>query len=113
MEAILALEDGKVFKGRSFGATGERVGEVVFNTSMVGYQEVLTDPSYRGQIVIMTYPEIGNYGVNEEDIDWEPLEKIKRNEGPETARRLGSRREMYETHRWVREALAEPAVHAA
>jgi len=69
VEAVLALEDGRVFRGRSFGATGERTGEVVFNTSMVGYQEVLTDPSYRGQIVVMTCPEIGNYGVNEEDVE--------------------------------------------
>ena len=69
MEALLALEDGRSFRGRSVGATGERTGEVVFNTSMVGYQEVLTDPSYRGQIVTMTYPEIGNYGVNEVDIE--------------------------------------------
>jgi carbamoyl-phosphate synthase small subunit len=67
VEAILALEDGRVFHGRAFGATGERVGEVVFNTSMGGYQEVLTDPSYRGQIVVMTCPEIGNYGTNPED----------------------------------------------
>src|SRR5437762_214596 len=65
--AKLALEDGTVFPGRSFGAGGERFGEVVFNTSMTGYQEVLTDPSYKGQIVTMTYPLIGNYGVNEED----------------------------------------------
>src|SRR5678816_248137 len=64
MEAILALEDGRIFRGRSFGAVGERGGEVVFNTSMTGYQEILTDPSYRGQIVTMTCPEIGNYGVN-------------------------------------------------
>src|SRR5881628_573734 len=69
MEAVLALEDGRVFRGRSIGAAGECTGEVVFNTSMVGYQEVLTDPSYRGQIVTMTYPEIGNYGVNEVDIE--------------------------------------------
>jgi carbamoyl-phosphate synthase small subunit len=69
LEALLALEDGQVYRGRSFGATGERAGEVVFNTSMVGYQEVLTDPSYRGQIVVMTFPEIGNYGVNEQDIE--------------------------------------------
>src|SRR5512146_246857 len=62
--AKLALEDGTVFTGRAFGATGEVDGEVCFNTSMTGYQEVLTDPSYRGQIVAMTYPEIGNYGVN-------------------------------------------------
>jgi carbamoyl-phosphate synthase small subunit len=67
MEAILALEDGRIFRGRSFGATGERTGEIVFNTSMTGYQEILTDPSYRGQIVVMTCPEIGNYGTNAED----------------------------------------------
>jgi carbamoyl-phosphate synthase small subunit len=62
--AKLALEDGTVYSGRSFGATGEAFGEVVFNTSMTGYQEVLTDPSYKGQIVTMSYPLIGNYGVN-------------------------------------------------
>ena len=65
--AILALEDGRVFRGRSWAAEGESVGEMVFNTSMTGYQEVLTDPSYAGQIVCMTYPLIGNYGVNMED----------------------------------------------
>jgi len=65
----LALEDGTVFEGWSFGFPGEKAGEVVFNTSMAGYQEILTDPSYKGQIVIMTYPLIGNYGVNEEDIE--------------------------------------------
>lgn len=65
----LALEDGSVFTGESFGAPGEVDGEVVFNTSMTGYQEILTDPSYRGQIVVMTYPEIGNYGVNDEDTE--------------------------------------------
>ncbi len=71
--AKLALEDGTVFTGRHFGADGALDGEVVFNTSMTGYQEILTDPSYRGQIVTMTYPEIGNYGVNEEDIEsWKP-----------------------------------------
>ncbi|HEV2494133.1 MAG TPA: glutamine-hydrolyzing carbamoyl-phosphate synthase small subunit [Terriglobia bacterium] len=64
MEAILALEDGKVFHGRGHGASGERFGEVVFNTSLSGYQEILTDPSYAGQIVILTYPHIGNYGTN-------------------------------------------------
>ncbi|HKV40433.1 MAG TPA: glutamine-hydrolyzing carbamoyl-phosphate synthase small subunit [Blastocatellia bacterium] len=69
MEAILALEDGKVWHGEGFGAETEVVGEVVFNTSMTGYQEILTDPSYRGQIVTMTYPLIGNYGINEEDIE--------------------------------------------
>lgn len=65
--AILALEDGRVFRGRSWAADGEACGEMVFNTSMSGYQEVLTDPSYAGQIVCMTYPLIGNYGVNSED----------------------------------------------
>ena len=69
MDAILALEDGKIFKGKSFGASGEKVGEVVFNTSMAGYQEIITDPSYKGQIVTMTYPLIGNYGVNKEDAE--------------------------------------------
>nr|MBA3272256.1 glutamine-hydrolyzing carbamoyl-phosphate synthase small subunit [Chthoniobacterales bacterium] len=64
MRAILALEDGRVFDGEPFGASGTRVGEICFNTSMTGYQEVLTDPSYRGQIVAMTYPHIGNYGTN-------------------------------------------------
>src|SRR4029079_10107133 len=67
--AKLALEDGTVFTGISFGAEGEVDGEVCFNTSMTGYQEILTDPSYRGQIVTMTYPEIGNYGVNPEDVE--------------------------------------------
>src|SRR5436305_9089614 len=65
--AKLALEDGTVYTGRAFGAVGETFGEVVFNTSMTGYQEVLTDPSYKGQVVCMTYPLIGNYGVNAED----------------------------------------------
>lgn len=69
MNAILALEDGKIFKGKSFGSAGERYGEVVFNTSMAGYQEILTDPSYKGQIVTMTYPLIGNYGVNNDDTE--------------------------------------------
>src|SRR5438876_10142290 len=68
-QAKLALEDGAVFTGRSFGARGETFGEVVFNTSMTGYQEVLTDPSYKGQIVTMTYPLIGNYGINREDTE--------------------------------------------
>jgi carbamoyl-phosphate synthase small subunit len=67
VNAILALEDGRVWQGQGFGAEEEVVGEVVFNTSMTGYQEILTDPSYCGQIVTMTYPLIGNYGVNEED----------------------------------------------
>jgi carbamoyl-phosphate synthase small subunit len=66
---VLALEDGRIFKGRSIGASGERAGEVVFNTDMTGYQEILTDPSYKGQIVVMTSSLIGNYGTNEEDIE--------------------------------------------
>jgi carbamoyl-phosphate synthase small subunit len=65
--AILALEDGRCFEGTAFGATGTTTGEICFNTSMTGYQEVITDPSYRGQIVSMTYPQIGNYGINTED----------------------------------------------
>ena len=69
MKAILALSDGTVFEGQQFGASGETVGEVVFNTSMTGYQEVLTDPSYKAQIVTMTYPLIGNYGCNEVDVE--------------------------------------------
>ena len=67
--ALLALEDGTVFEGLSFGRRGEVTGEVVFNTALCGYQEVLTDPSYAGQIVTMTYPHIGNYGVNREDVE--------------------------------------------
>ncbi len=67
--AILLLEDGTAFLGRSFGADGEAIGEVVFNTSMTGYQEILTDPSYKGQIVTMTYPLMGNYGVNSDDME--------------------------------------------
>ena len=69
MKAILAFEDGTVFEGRSFGAPGERTGEIVFNTSMTGYQEILTDPSYKGQIVTMTYPLIGNTGITEADFE--------------------------------------------
>jgi len=73
MKALIALEDGTVFEGKSYGVEGEREGEIVFNTSMTGYQEIITDPSYKGQIVIMTYPLIGNYGVNETDIEsWSP-----------------------------------------
>src|ERR1700704_5450993 len=67
MKAILALEDGSVFHGQGFGASASACGEVCFNTSMTGYQEILTDPSYKGQTVTMTYPLIGNYGVNPED----------------------------------------------
>src|SRR5436190_88386 len=73
MKAILALEDGSMFEGQGFGAKASACGEVCFNTSMTGYQEILTDPSYKGQIVAMTYPLIGNYGVNSQDIEsWRP-----------------------------------------
>jgi carbamoyl-phosphate synthase small subunit len=73
MKAILALEDGSVFPGKAFGARASACGEVCFNTSMTGYQEILTDPSYKGQIVTMTYPLIGNYGINRQDVEsWRP-----------------------------------------
>ncbi|MDD3436301.1 MAG: glutamine-hydrolyzing carbamoyl-phosphate synthase small subunit [Candidatus Gastranaerophilales bacterium] len=71
MNATLLLEDGTKFEGKSFGSEGTRFGELVFNTSMTGYQEILTDPSYAGQIITMTYPEIGNYGINQEDFESE------------------------------------------
>jgi carbamoyl-phosphate synthase small subunit len=74
MKAVLALADGTVFEGEGFGAAGEAGGEIVFNTSMSGYQEILTDPSYHGQLVAMTYPEIGNVGINQEDVEsWKPF----------------------------------------
>jgi carbamoyl-phosphate synthase small subunit len=69
MKALIALEDGTVFEGRAFAGGGEVFGELVFNTSMTGYQEILTDPSYNGQIVTLTYPLVGNYGVNDEDVE--------------------------------------------
>jgi carbamoyl-phosphate synthase small subunit len=69
MKALIALEDGTTFTGQSFTGHGEAVGEIVFNTSLSGYQEVLTDPSYTGQIVTMTYPLIGNYGINPADME--------------------------------------------
>jgi len=69
MKAVLALQDGSIFEGDAFGASGESSGEVVFNTSLTGYQEILTDPSYKGQIVTMTYPLIGNYGTNSVDVE--------------------------------------------
>ena len=74
MDALLALEDGRTFECRSFTGPGEASGEVVFNTAMTGYQEVLTDPSYRGQMVVMTYPLIGNYGVNPDDVESERIQ---------------------------------------
>ena len=72
-KAILALEDGTVFEGTSIGASGQTNGEIVFNTSMSGYQEILTDPSYAKQIVTLTYPHIGNTGINSEDIESEDI----------------------------------------
>ena len=72
-QAILALSDGMVFTGISIGATGATTGEVVFNTAITGYQEILTDPSYCQQIVTLTYPHIGNYGVNPEDVEAEKI----------------------------------------
>ena len=73
MKGLLALEDGTVFHGEGFGASATACGEVCFNTSMTGYQEILTDPSYKGQIVAMTYPLIGNYGINSQDVEsWRP-----------------------------------------
>ncbi len=69
MKALIALEDGTVFEGKGYGVHGEKEGEIVFNTSMTGYQEIMTDPSYKGQIVTMTYPLIGNYGVNDDDVE--------------------------------------------
>src|SRR3990172_2661905 len=68
-KAILMLEDGRIFHGFSFGEKGETLGEVVFNTGLTGYQEIITDPSYDGQIITMTYPHIGNYGINSEDVE--------------------------------------------
>ncbi len=67
MQAILALEDGRIFRGQGYGSPGECQGEVVFNTSLTGYQEIATDPSYAGQIVVLTNPQIGNYGTNQAD----------------------------------------------
>ena len=69
MQAILALEDGRIFRGKSFGAPTECAGEVVFNTSLTGYQEIFTDPSYAGQIVVLTNPHIGNYGTTPSDAE--------------------------------------------
>ena len=74
VRAALVLEDGSIFSGRIFGSGGSAVGEVVFNTAMTGYQEMLTDPSYAGQILVATYPLIGNYGVNEYDFESEKVQ---------------------------------------
>jgi carbamoylphosphate synthase small subunit len=89
MQAILALEDGRVFRGKGYGAKGECSGEVVFNTSITGYQEIFTDPSYAGQIVVLTNPEIGNYGTNPEDSESSALHR-----GPDRARVFESQFEL-------------------
>ena len=106
MDAILALEDGTIFRGEAAGAEGEAGGEVVFNTSMSGYQEVLTDPSYSGQIVTMTCPEIGNYGVTVEDVESRAPQVagfIVRQESPLASnwRSEGTLRDYLVTHRIV------------
>ena len=106
MNAVLALEDGTFFRGTSVGATGETSGEVVFNTSMTGYQEVLTDPSYAGQIVTMTCPEIGNYGVTHDDEESRGLQVagfIIRDESPIASnwRSDGTLRDYLTTHNIV------------
>lgn len=77
VKALLVLSDGVVFEGKSFGSEGETIGEVVFNTSMTGYQEIITDPSYKGQIVTMTYSQIGNYGINNKDIESSGMPKVE------------------------------------
>ncbi len=103
MDAVLALENGTVFRGRAAGAPGEATGEVVFNTSMTGYQEVLTDPSYAGQMVAMTCPQIGNYGVTSEDVESRAVQVagfIVRDESPVASnwRAQGTLREYLTSH---------------
>lgn len=100
--AILALADGSIFRGESIGADGQTVGEVVFNTAMTGYQEILTDPSYCGQIVTMTYPEIGNYGINPED-----CESAKPHLAGFAIRQLSRRASNYRHTRCLDDYLAE------
>ncbi len=103
-EALLVLQDGTVFRGVSVGADGEAVGEVVFNTSMTGYQEILTDPSYRGQIVVMTHVEIGNYGIHGEDSESAQGPQVEGfvvrefNPEPSNWRAQGSLQEMLQTY---------------
>jgi carbamoyl-phosphate synthase small subunit len=101
--AVLALEDGLVFEGRAFGHQGETTGEVVFNTALCGYQEVLTDPSYAGQIVTMTYPHIGNYGVNREDVE-SARPQVAGFVVREVSTRASSWRAAGELHRYLDEA---------
>src|SRR5436189_6422381 len=106
MDAILVLENGTSYRGKAAGATGETAGEVVFNTSMTGYREVLTDPSYAGQIVTMTCPEIGNYGVTHDDEESRGLQVagfIIRDESPIASnwRADGTLRDYLTTHNIV------------
>jgi carbamoyl-phosphate synthase small subunit len=101
--AVLALEDGLVFEGRAFGRSGETTGEVVFNTALCGYQEVLTDPSYAGQIVTMTYPHIGNYGVNRDDVE-SARPQVAGFVVREASTRASSWRASGELHRYLDEA---------
>jgi carbamoyl-phosphate synthase small subunit len=103
VKAYLALEDGLVFEGRSFGHQGETTGEVVFNTALCGYQEVLTDPSYAGQIVTMTYPHIGNYGVNRDDVE-SARPQVAGFVVREASTRASSWRASGELHRYLDEA---------
>ena len=103
--AKLALEDGTVFAGENFGAVGEISGEVVFNTSMTGYQEILTDPSYRGQIVTMTYPLIGNYGVNAEDVESSGLQL-----SGFIVRELSRRRSNFRSNKSLQDYLSDAGV---
>jgi carbamoyl-phosphate synthase small subunit len=104
-EALLVLEDGTAFRGRSLGATGTVLGEAVFNTGMAGYQEVLTDPSYHRQIVTMTAPQVGNYGLNDEDVESDSI-KVAGFVVREAARRPSS----WRSQRDLRTALAEEGV---
>ena len=86
MQALLALEDGRIFRGHGYGHPGECQGEVVFNTSLTGYQEIATDPSYAGQIVVLTNPHIGNYGVNDDDDESRGREDFRLHAGSPGAR---------------------------
>ena len=124
-KARLALADGTVFEGLAFGAEAKPAGEVVFNTSMTGYQEILTDPSYRGQLVAMTYPEIGNVGVNPEDVEsarpfvqgfivkeyWETAEQLAR--APIPRDYLGQRHPRHPGHRHARAGPPHPRARSA
>src|ERR1043166_4103997 len=101
--AKLALENGALFTGSAFGAVGTRAGEVAFNTAMTGYQEIITDPSYRGQIVVMTCPLIGNYGVNDVDVE----SRRPQVEGfmvRELSRRVSNYRATKSLHEWLDES---------